>query len=215
MPQITFAPTFEPWQRAARRALQQGIPPGEIEWQELESAQPALGLFEEMEDAPPANGAVFRVPKEFLPLARKASFHRDERRWALLYRLLWRLTHGEPKLLQIASDPDVIALLPELKARGVRTALDLGCGVGRHALLLAEHGLAVEAIDGAAAGLAVVPITGRAAGWWRATPPCRCSFSGPIRCRVFRWWAGRHGSIRRVTTSKPNPRATPTRSGCG
>jgi SAM-dependent methyltransferase len=40
-------------------------------------------------------------------------------------------------------DPDVIALLPELKARGVRTALDLGCGVGRHALLLAEHGLAV------------------------------------------------------------------------
>jgi hypothetical protein len=34
----------------------------------------------------------------------------------------------------------VIALLPELKARGARTALDLGCGVGRHALLLAEHG---------------------------------------------------------------------------
>ena len=46
--------------------------------------------------------------------------------------------------------------MPELKARGVRTALDPGCGVGRHALLLAEHGLAVEAIDGAAAGLAVV-----------------------------------------------------------
>jgi ubiquinone/menaquinone biosynthesis C-methylase UbiE len=31
--------------------------------------------------------------------------------------------------------------------------LDLGCGVGRHALLFAEHGFAVEAIDGAAAGL--------------------------------------------------------------
>jgi 2-polyprenyl-3-methyl-5-hydroxy-6-metoxy-1,4-benzoquinol methylase len=29
--------------------------------------------------------------------------------------------------------------------------LDLGCGVGRHALLFAEHGFAVEAIDGAAA----------------------------------------------------------------
>ncbi|HEV7403517.1 MAG TPA: UdgX family uracil-DNA binding protein [Chthoniobacteraceae bacterium] len=109
MPQITFAPTFEPWQRAARLALQQGIPPEDIEWQELESEQPALGLFEEMEPAP-ASGTVFRVPKEFLPLARKASFHRDERRWALLYRVLWRLTHGEPKLLEIASDPDVIAL---------------------------------------------------------------------------------------------------------
>src|SRR3954466_11075141 len=86
MPQITFAPNFEPWQRAARRALQQGVRPEGIEWQELESEQPALGLFEEMESVP-ANGATFRVPKEFLPLARKASFHRDERRWALLYRV--------------------------------------------------------------------------------------------------------------------------------
>jgi ubiquinone/menaquinone biosynthesis C-methylase UbiE len=31
--------------------------------------------------------------------------------------------------------------------------LDLGCGVGRHALLFAEHGFAVEAIDGSTAGL--------------------------------------------------------------
>jgi hypothetical protein len=61
-------------------------------------------------------------------------------------------------------EADVIPLLPELKARGVRTALDLGCGVGRHALDLAEHGLAVEAIDGSAAGLAVVRETARARG---------------------------------------------------
>src|SRR5437764_4057915 len=52
--------------------------------------------------------------------------------------------------------PAVVALLLELKARGARRALDLGCGVGRHALLLAEHGLDVEAIDGSAAGLAVL-----------------------------------------------------------
>jgi tellurite methyltransferase len=58
----------------------------------------------------------------------------------------------------------VIAVLPELKARGARTALDLGCGVGRHALLLAEHGLSVEAIDGSAAGLAVVRETAQARG---------------------------------------------------
>ena len=30
---------------------------------------------------------------------------------------------------------------------------DLGCGVGRHAPLLTEHGFGVEAIDGAVAGL--------------------------------------------------------------
>ncbi len=33
--------------------------------------------------------------------------HSDARRWATLYRLLWRLTHGEPKLLEIAVDEDV------------------------------------------------------------------------------------------------------------
>src|SRR5689334_15536535 len=47
----------------------------------------------------------------------------------------------------------VAALEPVLKARSAQHVLDLGCGVGRHALLFAEHGFAVEAIDGAAAGL--------------------------------------------------------------
>jgi tellurite methyltransferase len=46
-------------------------------------------------------------------------------------------------------------------ARGARRVLDLGCGVGRHALLLAEHGLEVEALDGSPAGLAVLRGTGQ------------------------------------------------------
>src|SRR5438477_8291322 len=49
--------------------------------------------------------------------------------------------------------PAVAGLVPVLKARGAQHVLDLGCGVGRHALYFAEHGFAVEAIDGAAAGL--------------------------------------------------------------
>jgi SAM-dependent methyltransferase len=52
--------------------------------------------------------------------------------------------------------------LPELHARGARRVLDLGCGVGRHALLLAEHGFDAEAIDGSLAGLAVVRETAEA-----------------------------------------------------
>ena len=44
----------------------------------------------------------------------------------------------------------------------MRTALDLGCGVGRNALFLAEHGLAVQAIDGSAAGLTVARETAQA-----------------------------------------------------
>ena len=60
--------------------------------------------------------------------------------------------------------PAVAAILPELQARGARRALDLGCGVGRHALLLAGAGLAVEAMDGSATGLDVLRQTATARG---------------------------------------------------
>ena len=73
-----------------------------------------------------------------------------------------RWSTAEGRAAWLDPDPDVRALLPELKARGARTALDLGCGVGRHSLFLVEHGLGVEAIDGSAAGLAVVRATARA-----------------------------------------------------
>jgi tellurite methyltransferase len=74
----------------------------------------------------------------------------------------WATVEGRADWLD--PEPDVIALLPELKARGARTALDLGCGVGRHALFLAEHGLMVEAIDGSAAGVQVTRETAQARG---------------------------------------------------
>src|SRR4029077_9105548 len=60
--------------------------------------------------------------------------------------------------------PAVVAILPELTVRGAGRALDLGCGVGRHALLLAEHGLEVEALDGSPTGLSVLRETAAARG---------------------------------------------------
>ena len=108
MQQITFAPTFEDWQRVARGALSAGIPPADVVWQELLSEQPSLDMFDEA--APVDVGktrTAFRVPKAFVELARAVALHHDARRWALLYRLLWRLTHGERNLLDISVDPDV------------------------------------------------------------------------------------------------------------
>ncbi len=108
MEQVSFLPTFASWQAAARRALQREISPDQIAWEELGEAQPALSLFEEAEppnEPPPASH--FRVPKRFLALAKLISLHRDASRWPLLYRLLWRLTHGETHLLEISVDPDV------------------------------------------------------------------------------------------------------------
>ncbi|THD12553.1 hypothetical protein B1808_12525 [Pseudofulvimonas gallinarii] len=53
-----------------------------------------------------ADAAGRRVPKAFLELAGAVLCHRHPQRHALLYRMLWRLTHGEPALLAIQTDPD-------------------------------------------------------------------------------------------------------------
>jgi len=63
----------------------------------------------------------------------------------------WATPEGRADWL--APHPAVAAVVPMLKARGARHVLDLGCGIGRHALLFAEQGFAVEAVDGAAIGL--------------------------------------------------------------
>ncbi len=107
MRQITFAPTFSAWQEAARRALNDEVPPESIAWEELGDDQPALAMFEESESPPGTSARAHRVPKAFPDIARRVSCHRDSRRWALLYRVLWRLTHGESRLLEIIVDPDM------------------------------------------------------------------------------------------------------------
>ena len=108
MKQISFLPTFGNWKKAARRALREGISPNEIAWEEIGEDQPGLHLFEEAETKAGVKPAPeFRVPKRFLALAKLVALHRQPTRWPLLYRLLWRLTHGESHLLEISIDPDV------------------------------------------------------------------------------------------------------------
>lgn len=108
MIQISFRPTFEDWQRAARAALRRNLPPDEGVWVELMGDQPALDMFDELPSEHPVGlDRTHRVPKQFVDLARVVAMHSDECRWALLYRLLWRLTHGERKLLDVSVDRDV------------------------------------------------------------------------------------------------------------
>ena len=104
--QITFAPNFAAWQKIARRALANDLAPENIIWEELGSDQPALAMFNEYQRPRDALDTRFRVPKAFVGSAMHVACHRDPQRWALLYRLLWRLTHREPRLLDIVVDPD-------------------------------------------------------------------------------------------------------------
>ena len=95
---------LEPWREAARACLRAGLAPDAIDWRE---AQEAGFAFDDA--ALPQVGAftTAAVPAAFLTLAEAVICHRDAGRFALLYRLLWRLARGERALLQLHADPDV------------------------------------------------------------------------------------------------------------
>ncbi len=103
---------FAAWRNAARGLLGAGIPPEQAEWR---VAGDSPGLF--AGDAAPAEGsAAFQVPRSFVELAEIAIRHSDPERFALLYRALWRITHGEHTLMQVATDPAIVRLSAMAKA---------------------------------------------------------------------------------------------------
>ncbi|MBX5462693.1 MAG: UdgX family uracil-DNA binding protein [Steroidobacteraceae bacterium] len=112
MQQVRFEPTFEGWRNAARESLARGLPPEALSWVELTSPQSALDLTSANEShKAAATSSQFRIPRTYIEIAKTVALHSSPRRWALLYHVLWRLTHGESKLLEVPVDPDVIELM--------------------------------------------------------------------------------------------------------
>src|SRR4051794_13663003 len=103
--------SFEDWRAAARQLLTDGIEPHEVDW----SSENSLSLSDAMDSVPRLTTSAVRVPRDFLRLAMLTSLHRDERRFAVLYRLLWRMQR-EPRLLADALDEDVDAVTRMAKA---------------------------------------------------------------------------------------------------
>jgi DNA polymerase len=93
------------WRRGARHLLASNTPPERVLWTCGERTLP-LGDAPVHCDAPPTgNGPP--VPRRFVALAQLAALHRDERKWSLLYRLLWRVVHEGRELLDAIADVDV------------------------------------------------------------------------------------------------------------
>lgn len=128
MREVVHPPGFEGWRDAARRLLEEGVPPADTVWRER-----ADGGSEPPESGPPS-GSAFRVPREFVQLARAVAGHPDPARWRLLYSTLWRLLHGERDLLGRPSDPEVQRLLR------MRDAAPPTAGAGISPPLFAELG---------------------------------------------------------------------------
>lgn len=98
---------FAEWRAAARALLRDGVRPDEVVWEEVNAGG---DLFAAPVERRRVEGCpVGVVPRRFIDLAKVAMFHRDPRRFALLYRLLFRL-QKHPALLGARSDPDVARL---------------------------------------------------------------------------------------------------------
>lgn len=107
MRRVTWTPGegFEAWRDSARELLKSQVPPTDVTW--------VIGdqdsLLPESDDSPPPAKAesIARIPREFPELADALLAHSDPQSPALAYRILWRLTHGEPRLLDLVTDADI------------------------------------------------------------------------------------------------------------
>ena len=99
---LTTETDFEGWRAAARQLCIEGIPPEAVTWTTADTNS----LFATDHSVAATTDVAFSVPREFLELAQAVTLHRHALRFALLYRLLWRL-RTEPRLLTDAMDADV------------------------------------------------------------------------------------------------------------
>ena len=103
---------FDGWRKAARLLALHNVEPSDVTWT-VQGRVPELSA----ESSSPfeTSEGMFSVPAKFVDLARVAILHRDALRFAILYRLLWRLKRDH-NLLDIATDPDVAQVRAMTKA---------------------------------------------------------------------------------------------------
>ncbi len=100
---------FAAWRHEARALLAAGVAPDDIVWRVDGSDFQAADLFALAFPTPAAPAATdnkLTVPRKFLDLCKDVICHSDDARFALLYRVLWRLARDK-HLLQMATDIDV------------------------------------------------------------------------------------------------------------
>ncbi|PPU38750.1 UdgX family uracil-DNA binding protein [Xanthomonas arboricola] len=96
--------SLDAWRALARAGWCAQVEPDSIAWNGGE--QGGLLMGQGLLDLP-AVVAAPRVSAQFLQMAGAVLCHRDPQRYAVLYRLLWRVACGERALLERATDVDV------------------------------------------------------------------------------------------------------------
>ncbi len=109
---------FKSWRSAARELLSDHVPPDSVHWSGAEQSS----LFDQNGGSEGdlamrkrhSNQDRFKVPKEFIRLAKEVALFVDSRKpdqkWALLYSVLWQLVREGPGFLKLASDSRIRTL---------------------------------------------------------------------------------------------------------
>ena len=98
---------FDGWRKAARVLVLNDVKPSEVTWRVKGGAPEPAGPSAFMPEPP--NGT-FKISGRFIERAQSVILHRDPLRFAILYRLLWRL-RGDHELLSVARDPDLAQII--------------------------------------------------------------------------------------------------------
>jgi len=97
---------FDFWRERARGLIQCDVPPDRIAWVEPGGSGDLFAHGKRRMPVPPKDGPPVRANRRFVSLARNAALHSDPERFALLYRLLWRL-QANPRIMEDKADLDV------------------------------------------------------------------------------------------------------------
>src|SRR5580692_1700697 len=111
---LKYQTDFDGWRQTARTLVLDGVSPADVIWS-VEGDEDELFASTGTTPQPPSSIETFNVPAKFPELARIAILHRDRERFAILYRLLWRL-RSHHDLLEVATDPDVSLVAAMAKA---------------------------------------------------------------------------------------------------
>ena len=97
---------FDFWRERARTLVQSDVPPDRVAWVAPDGNSDLFAHGERRMPVPPADAREVRANKRFISLAKNAIMHSDPERFALLYRLLWRL-QANGRLMEDKADPEI------------------------------------------------------------------------------------------------------------
>lgn len=105
--------SFADWRCRARALLHRQVPPHEVNWA---GAEEPAGLFDDTrQEGSSLSAPLIKVPKPLLAELEMAASYRVDKRWSLLYRVLWRVAHGDGTA-RLVGDADGSELHMRIKA---------------------------------------------------------------------------------------------------